>query len=137
MHLREYESQLLNILHPYVLSSCPLRHILSNHCHQAGYCETSHRDTQWFKDCPIKYLTLCTSMFSVSLTFHLLWTHISEMSASLARKNFSVRRFTDDSIDNSDISEFLSPFQIEKFSFLFKSLNQSGSGFIDVRKIFK
>ena len=27
MHLREYESQLLNIPRPYVLSSCQLRHI--------------------------------------------------------------------------------------------------------------
>jgi len=53
------------------------------------------------------------------------------MSATLARKSFSVRRFTDDSLDVSDITDLLSPFQIEKFSFLFKSLNQSGTGGID------
>ena len=54
------------------------------------------------------------------------------MSASLVRLNYSVRRFTDDSLDVSDLADRLSPFQIEKLSYLFKSLDQTKTGFIDV-----
>jgi len=53
------------------------------------------------------------------------------MSATLAKRSFCQRRFTDDSLDLSDISHLLSEFQIEKFSFLFKSLDQSRDGLID------
>ena len=54
----------------------------------------------------------------------------SEMSASLVRR--ASRRFTDPGLDVSDLAHLLSPFQIEKLSFLFKCLDQSGTGFIDV-----
>ena len=54
------------------------------------------------------------------------------MSASLVRRNYGVKKFTDDSVDVSDLSDLLSPFQIEKLSYLFKCLDQTGTGFIDV-----
>jgi len=52
------------------------------------------------------------------------------MSATLAKRSFC-RQFTDTSLDLSDIRHLLSEFQIEKFSFLFKSLDQSRDGLID------
>ena len=55
---------------------------------------------------------------------------LPEMSASLVRR--ASRRFTDPGLDVSDLAHLLSPFQIEKLSFLFKCLDQSGTGFIDV-----
>ena len=57
-------------------------------------------------------------------------TPLPEMSASLVRR--ASRRFTDPGLDVSDLAHLLSPFQIEKLSFLFKCLDQSGTGFIDV-----
>ena len=56
------------------------------------------------------------------------------MSAGLVKLNYSVRKFTDDSVDVSDLSGLLSPFQIEKLSYLFKCLDQTGNGYIDVRQ---
>ena len=80
VHLREYESQLWNILHPDVLSSFKLRHIskfglTAAIAHQAGYFVRRLIGTG---SGSIKYPAVCTSMFSMSLTFQLLWTHISE-----------------------------------------------------------
>jgi len=57
------------------------------------------------------------------------------MSASLVRRNYGVKKFTDDSVDVSDLSDLLSPFQIEKLSYLFKCLDQTGTGFIDEEDI--
>jgi len=44
--------------------------------------------------------------------------------------SYAVRRYTDDSLDVSDISHLLSPFQIEKLSYLFQCLDQSNNGFL-------
>ena len=53
------------------------------------------------------------------------------MSASLGPKiNFSTR-FTDQSLDYSDLSG-LSTFQIEKLSYLFKFFDATGDGQVDV-----
>jgi len=55
------------------------------------------------------------------------------MSASLGPKlSFCTRRFTDDKLDYSDLSSLLSPFQIEKFSFLFKFFDANGYGHVDM-----
>jgi Ca2+-binding EF-hand superfamily protein len=55
------------------------------------------------------------------------------MSASLGPKlSFISRRFTDDKLDYSDLSSLLSPFQIEKFSFLFKFFDANSDGHVDV-----
>ena len=43
------------------------------------------------------------------------------------------KSFTDPGLDISDLAGSLSPFQIEKLSYLFKCLDQNGSGFIDVK----
>lgn len=52
------------------------------------------------------------------------------MSATLVHRKSS-RRFTDDSLDISDLADRLSPFQIEKLSYLFQSLDQTKNGYID------
>ena len=52
------------------------------------------------------------------------------MSTSLVRRRSF--RFTDPSLDVSDLAAWLSPFQIEKLSYLFKCLDQSGNGILDV-----
>ena len=46
--------------------------------------------------------------------------------------NYSIRRFTDDSVDVSDLKSHLSDFQIEKLTFLFKCFNQTNTGYIEV-----
>ena len=46
--------------------------------------------------------------------------------------NYSIRRFTDDSVDVSDLKSLLSEFQIEKLTFLFKCFNQTNTGYIEV-----
>jgi len=52
------------------------------------------------------------------------------MSTSLVKKKYSSQRFTDPAVDVSDLT--LSPFQIEKLSYLFKCLDTSGDGYINV-----
>ena len=49
--------------------------------------------------------------------------------------NYSIRRFTDDSVDVSDLKSNLSDFQIEKLTFLFKCFNQTNTGYIEVLTI--
>jgi len=51
------------------------------------------------------------------------------MSTSLVKKKYSSQRFTDPAVDVSDLT--LSPFQIEKLSYLFKCLDTSGDGYIN------
>ena len=50
--------------------------------------------------------------------------------------NYSIRRFTDDSVDVSDLKSNLSDFQIEKLTFLFKCFNQTNTGYIEVTDLF-
>jgi len=53
------------------------------------------------------------------------------MSASLRPSVcYVTRRFTDDSLDYSNIESLLSSFQIEKFSFLFKFFDGNGDGHV-------
>ena len=52
------------------------------------------------------------------------------MSTSLVKKKYSSQRFTDPAVDVSDLT--LSPFQIEKLSYLFKCLDTTGDGCIGV-----
>ena len=52
------------------------------------------------------------------------------MSTSLVKKKYSSRSFIDPSVDVSDLA--LSPFQIEKLSYLFKCLDTTGDGYIGV-----
>jgi len=49
--------------------------------------------------------------------------------------NYSIRRFTDDSVDVSDLKSYLSDFQIEKLTFLFKCFNQTNTGYIEEEDI--
>ena len=59
------------------------------------------------------------------------------MSAPLVRQgsgaNLHRNTFTDPGVDVSDLAGSLSPFQIEKLTYLFKCLDQNGSGIFDVR----
>ena len=63
----------------------------------------------------------------------------SEMSAGLIRRGSGSnllpkkKSFIDPGLDVSDLAGSLSPFQIEKLSYLFKCLDQNNSGIIDVR----
>ena len=52
------------------------------------------------------------------------------MSTSLVKRKFTTWKFTDPSVDVSDLT--LSPFQIEKLSYLFKCLDTTGDGYINV-----
>jgi len=58
------------------------------------------------------------------------------MSAPLVRQgsgaNLHRKTFTDPGVDVSDLAGSLSPFQIEKLTYLFKCLDQNGSGIFDV-----
>ena len=62
----------------------------------------------------------------------------SEMSAGLIRRGSGSnllpkkKSFIDPGLDVSDLAGSLSPFQIEKLSYLFKCLDQNNSGIIDV-----
>ena len=70
----------------------------------------------------------------------LTWAMFSEMSAGLVRRGSGSnllpkkQTFIDPSLDVSDLAGSLSPFQIEKLSYLFKCLDQNNSGIIDVRR---
>ena len=57
------------------------------------------------------------------------------MSTSLVKRKYTVYKFTDPSVDVSDLT--LSPFQIEKLSYLFKCLDTTQDGFINVSLLFK
>ena len=52
------------------------------------------------------------------------------MSTSLVKRKFNTWKFTDPSVDVSDLT--LSPFQIEKLSYLFKCLDTTQDGYINV-----
>ena len=52
------------------------------------------------------------------------------MSTSLVKRKYTTWKFTDPSVDVSDLK--LSPFQIEKLSYLFKCLDTTGDGYINV-----
>ena len=52
------------------------------------------------------------------------------MSTSLVKRKYNSWKFTDPSVDVSDLT--LSPFQIEKLSYLFKCLDTTQDGFINV-----
>eukprot|EP00092_Neocalanus_flemingeri_P023748 GFUD01025760.1.p1 GENE.GFUD01025760.1~~GFUD01025760.1.p1 ORF type:complete len:255 (+),score=68.37 GFUD01025760.1:191-955(+) len=55
------------------------------------------------------------------------------MSASLGPKlSFISRRFTDSSLDYSDLASLLSTFQIEKLSFLYRFFDANGDGHVDM-----
>ena len=62
---------------------------------------------------------------------------LAAMSAPLVRQgsgaNLHRKTFTDPGVDVSDLAGSLSPFQIEKLTYLFKCLDQNGSGIFDVR----
>jgi len=54
------------------------------------------------------------------------------MSAGLRKpSNRSAGQFTDEDVDVSELSQFLSSFQIEKLSYLFKCLDTSGDGYVN------
>ena len=65
------------------------------------------------------------------------WPLLAAMSAPLVRQgsgtNLYRSTFTDPGVDVSDLAGSLSPFQIEKLTYLFKCLDQNGSGIFDVR----
>ena len=52
------------------------------------------------------------------------------MSTSFVKRTYSSVKFTDPSLDVSDLK--LSPFQVEKLSYLFKCLDTTGDGYINV-----
>ena len=56
------------------------------------------------------------------------------MSTSLVKRKYTTWKFTDPSVDVSDLK--LSPFQIEKLSYLFKCLDTTGDGYINVSLLF-
>ena len=62
---------------------------------------------------------------------------ISEMSAGLRKPcgRSAGGQFTDADVDVSELSQYLSSFQIEKLSYLFKCLDTTGDGYVNVRKI--
>ena len=55
------------------------------------------------------------------------------MSAGL--RNLRVGKFTDESVDVSEYASLLSPFQIEKLSYLFKCLDTTGDGYVNVSNL--
>ena len=58
------------------------------------------------------------------------------MSAGLRKpSNRQAGQFTDEDVDVSELSQFLSSFQIEKLSYLFKCLDTSGDGYVNVSKL--
>ena len=69
----------------------------------------------------------------------LTYAMFAEMSAGLIRRGSGSnllpkkKSFIDPGLDVSDLAGSLSPFQIEKLSYLFKCLDQNNSGIIDVR----
>ena len=60
------------------------------------------------------------------------------MSASLGPKLSFISRakFTDQTLDYSDLSSLLSSFQIEKLSYLYKFFDANGDGHVDVSFLF-
>ena len=55
------------------------------------------------------------------------------MSAGLRKPTRAgIGQFTDESVDYSELSQYLSSFQIEKLSYLFKCLDTTGDGHVNV-----
>ena len=59
------------------------------------------------------------------------------MSAGLRKPSArtGVGKFTDESVDVSEYASLLSPFQIEKLSYLFKCLDTTGDGYVNVSNL--